>query len=113
MSISFSARLTADGDGVATATIGRAGFDGFITLIHVKPLNTVNVASKGAATLVGGSGRTITSDVDISAAATLVQIGGEVGHFTISSEERLTIAVSGADENNQFQITVHAVPIRI
>lgn len=108
MSIGFEQRLTADSDGEASWEVGRAGFSALVTLVHIKPVNSVNVLSKGAVSL--SSGHVVVEDVDVSEAVPLAALNAGTA-FTVNQSERLIISISGATNNNQFAVTVHAIPL--
>lgn len=109
MSILLDEIVTANSSGVASFVAGRVGFDALITLVHIRPIGSVNAASKGAITLTK-TGRIVTSNIDISNAATLAALGAGT-QFTVSEDERLTIGISGASDGNKFLVSVHTLPI--
>lgn len=109
MDITLKQNLTAGAGGTASWVVGRVGFNAIITLVAIKPVGSVNAASRGAASL-SASGQSINSDVDISSAASLASLKDGT-HFTVSETDRLTVSLSGATQGNKFVATIHAVPI--
>lgn len=101
--------VTANGSGVATATLGRVGFNGLITEVHVKPLNSVNANSVATVTLSGGSGATLKSSTSVSSAGFLIQMPTD--HFLISEQERLKVNISGATSGDEFNVSAKVIPL--
>lgn len=107
--ILLKTRVTANGSGVATATLGRAGFNGLVTEVYVKPVGSVDGGGVATVTLVGGTGATKKTSTSVASAVFLLQMPDD--HFVISEQERLTVNISSAAENDAFDVSAKVIPL--